>query len=189
MALLKRLSPAKFAALLRWLRFRAMVKDYQGPPFFIGPRTTFLIGPNAKIRVGKAFHIDRDMDFRCDGELILGDHVWFAPNTTLSVHSKIIVGNSTQFAEGVSVHDNTHVGAGSEVPFHLRGRDAAPITFGDNVWVAAKATVLMGVTVGDNAVIGANAVVTRDVPPGVIVGGVPAKIIGTTIKSVDAATE
>lgn len=82
-------------------------------------------------------------------------------------------------------------GADNDVPFHFRPRDAAPIIVGENVWVGAKATILMGVTIGDNVVIGANAVVTRDIPPGGVIvgGGVPAKIIGQTVKTTDAAAE
>ena len=38
--------------------------------------------------------------------------------------------------------------------------------------------VLGGVTIGDGATVAANAVVVKDVPPGVIVGGVPAKPLG-----------
>ena len=53
----------------------------------------------------------------------------------------------------------------------------APILLGKNVWVGAHATILSGVTVGDNAIIAAGAVVTKDVPAGAIVGGVPAKVI------------
>lgn len=52
-----------------------------------------------------------------------------------------------------------------------------PIRIGKKVWIGANATVLPGVTIGDGAIIAAGAVVTKDVPPGVIVGGVPAKII------------
>jgi acetyltransferase-like isoleucine patch superfamily enzyme len=52
-----------------------------------------------------------------------------------------------------------------------------PISIGNDVWIGTHALVLPGVTVGDGAVIGAGAVVTRDVPPGTIVAGVPARVI------------
>ena len=53
----------------------------------------------------------------------------------------------------------------------------APIVLGKNVWVGSNSTILQGVTIGDNAVIAAGAVVTKDVEPGTIVGGVPARFI------------
>ena len=56
---------------------------------------------------------------------------------------------------------------------------AAPITIGDRVWVGTRAVVLKGVTIGDGAVIAAGAVVTKDVPPGAVVAGVPARVIGS----------
>lgn len=48
----------------------------------------------------------------------------------------------------------------------------------DNVFVGIGSILLPGITVGPNAVVAAGAVVNNDVPPGTIVGGVPAKIIG-----------
>ena len=53
----------------------------------------------------------------------------------------------------------------------------APVIIGDAVWVEANATILPGVTVGNYSVIAAGAVVNRDVGSGVLVGGVPARII------------
>ncbi|MDS0857709.1 sugar O-acetyltransferase [Burkholderia pseudomultivorans] len=54
---------------------------------------------------------------------------------------------------------------------------AKPIAIGRNVWIGAGATIIGGVTVGENTVIGAGSVVTRDVPPNVLVGGNPARVI------------
>ena len=48
---------------------------------------------------------------------------------------------------------------------------------GDRVEIGAGAVILGSVLVGEDAVIGANAVVRRDVAPGSVVGGVPARVI------------
>lgn len=52
--------------------------------------------------------------------------------------------------------------------------DGAPV-IGNNVMITCGAKVLGNITVGNGAVIGANAVVVRDVEPGAVMGGVPAR--------------
>lgn len=59
----------------------------------------------------------------------------------------------------------------------FEARRGARCTIGHDVWIGHGATILPGVTIGDGAAIGAGAVVTKDVPPYVIVGGVPARLI------------
>jgi serine O-acetyltransferase len=49
---------------------------------------------------------------------------------------------------------------------------------GNGVEIGAGAVIVGGIWVGDGAVVGANAVVVRDVAPGTVVGGVPARPIG-----------
>lgn len=52
-----------------------------------------------------------------------------------------------------------------------------PIEIGENVWIGGRAVITPGVTIGDDAVVGAGAVVTRDVSPGTVVGGNPARVL------------
>lgn len=53
------------------------------------------------------------------------------------------------------------------------------VVIGDRVWIAYRAVIMPGVTLGEGAVVAAGAVVTQDVAPYTIVGGVPARPIGT----------
>ena len=55
---------------------------------------------------------------------------------------------------------------------------SAPVTLGDNVWLAEGVIVLKGVTIGDNTIVGAGSVVTRSLPANAVAAGNPATIIG-----------
>jgi acetyltransferase-like isoleucine patch superfamily enzyme len=54
---------------------------------------------------------------------------------------------------------------------------AEKIVVEDHAWIGAHATILPGVRIGRGAIVGAGAVVSRDVPPGSIVAGVPARVV------------
>jgi len=51
------------------------------------------------------------------------------------------------------------------------------ISLDDDVWVGMNCTILKGVSVGKGSVIAAGSVVTKSIPPGVVAGGVPAKVL------------
>lgn len=53
------------------------------------------------------------------------------------------------------------------------------ITIEDNVFVGMNATIMPGVTIGRDSIVATGSVVTRAVPPGSVVAGVPARIIST----------
>ena len=57
-----------------------------------------------------------------------------------------------------------------------QGVSTTPVVIGDDVWIGANAVVLPGVHIGRHVVVAAGAVVTRDVPDGCVVAGVPATI-------------
>jgi len=78
--------------------------------------------------------------------------------------SKIMVGPGAMFI--TTTHD-----------IHTRQSLSSPIVVEDGVWVGAGATVLPGVTLGAGCVVAAGALVSRSVPAGTLVGGVPARML------------
>jgi 2,3,4,5-tetrahydropyridine-2,6-dicarboxylate N-acetyltransferase len=72
---------------------------------------------------------------------------------------------------------NCHIGAGAVIAGVLEPPSLKPVVIADDVLVGANAVVLEGTRVGRGSVIAAGAVVVRDVPPGTVVAGVPAKVI------------
>jgi acetyltransferase-like isoleucine patch superfamily enzyme len=52
-----------------------------------------------------------------------------------------------------------------------------PVIIEDDVFIGVNSMVLKGVRIGAGSLIGAGSVVTKDIPPGVIAAGVPAKVI------------
>ena len=52
-----------------------------------------------------------------------------------------------------------------------------PVVIEDNVWIGGQVSVLPGVRIGRDTVVGMHAVVFDDIPPGVVVGGNPARVL------------
>ncbi len=72
---------------------------------------------------------------------------------------------------------NVHLGAGAVVAGVLEPPSATPVIIEDDVMIGANAVILEGVRVGKGAVVAAGAIVTKDVEPGTVVAGSPAKVI------------
>jgi acetyltransferase-like isoleucine patch superfamily enzyme len=53
------------------------------------------------------------------------------------------------------------------------------ITIHDNCFIGYRSTIMPGVSIGPNSVVAAGSVVTKDVPPGMVAGGVPARVLMT----------
>lgn len=89
------------------------------------------------------------------------------------------IGNHVTITEGVALvtHDG---GAWIFNDQHPSLQSFGPIDICDNCFIGLESTVMPGVTIGPNSIVAARAVVTHDVPPNSIVGGAPARVIGTT---------
>jgi maltose O-acetyltransferase len=132
----------------------------------------------SRMHVGKRVKIRPGLVVFRPSNVTIEDGVTVNANCVLQAHAPIRIGRHTLIAANCTIVTATH-------DISKRGDDtrlaltAEPVTIGRDCWLGAGVIVLPGVTIGDGAVVGAGSVVTRDLPPGMICFGTPAKPIKT----------
>ncbi|HXB60021.1 MAG TPA: acyltransferase [Candidatus Acidoferrales bacterium] len=125
----------------------------------------------------------------------LGDDVKVGP--FVEIQKGVKIGNRCKISshsflcEGVVLEDDVFIGhnvtfTNDRFPRATNGNgqlqteadwDCLPTLVKRGASIGSGVTLLCGITIGENALIGAGSVVTRDVPPGTVVAGNPAKAI------------
>jgi acetyltransferase-like isoleucine patch superfamily enzyme len=121
------------------------------------------------------------------GHLTLGEGAFVGRGTVIRSDESITIGRHCMVAEHCSIRDQDHV-ADPDLRRHETASVTSPIHLGEHVWVGAGARILRGSELGDGAVVAANAVVRSQFPPGVVVAGVPARVV-KTFSAVPAPSE
>ncbi|MCK6604136.1 MAG: acyltransferase [Ignavibacteriaceae bacterium] len=99
--------------------------------------------------------------------------------TCLHAYKKIVVGKNCLIAANTQIIDgNGHDLLFENVEMRINSTGKAEeIIIEDNVWIGTGVIILPGVRIGNGSVITANSVVIKDIPPMVLAGGNPARII------------
>lgn len=145
------------------------------------------IGDNSRVfgsTLGNFVHIQREALMY---STTIGDYTYTGKNFTswyseigkfCSISWNVSIGGANHDYERVTTHaflySNDYDFLNGRIGYN---RFENECVIGNDVWIAANASICRGVTVGDGAVIAAGAVVTKNVEPYTIVAGIPAKPI------------
>jgi acetyltransferase-like isoleucine patch superfamily enzyme len=156
-----------------------------------GSKILNILGIKDAIEIGEnTLVIGEILTFGHGGKIQIGKHCYIGENSRIWSAEKIKIGDRVLISHNVNIHDND----GHPIDPHQRheqflaiasgghprqdiGIKSSPIEIEDDVWLCFNSTILKGVTIGKGSIVGASSVVTKDVPPGTIVAGNPARII------------
>ena len=123
-----------------------------------GSHELMIAGDLSKFEIHATSHLKSDTFIECSGGVKIGKYF--------------------HVGKGLTIFSTNHNYNSKEVIPYDAIEIPKPVEIGDCVWFGANVSLVPGVTIGEGAIAGMGAVVTRDVPPGAIVGGNPATIIG-----------
>jgi acetyltransferase-like isoleucine patch superfamily enzyme len=143
---------------------------------------------SAVIEIGDRVSVGpRSIISTTNGVVKIGNGTSFFSDCIIS--GTVSIGNGCLFANNVTVLSGTHQIRGGGT---IRENDAAyecssnyqasdPIIIEDDCWLGANSVILPGVRLGKGTVVGANTVVTKNSEDYAILGGVPARVIGSRL--------
>ncbi len=141
------------------------------PGLDLARRGTIHLGPDCELVRDVVLH-------SYGGSITLGARVHLGPGVVVYGHGGVEIGDDCIVAMHCRILSSEHALPRLDRRIRWEPDLLKATRLGVDVWLGAGVTVLGGVTLGDGCVVGAGAVVTRDIPPGAIAVGVPARVVG-----------
>ena len=129
-------------------------------------------GENVNVKRGSFFGSGKNIEIGNNSDIGLNAHI-----AGIDRGGELIIGDNVIMAPDVTILTLIHNYGNPNIPIRLQGSHASRVILEDDVWIGYRAVIMPGVRIGKGAIVGACSLVTKDVPPNIVVGGVPAKII------------
>lgn len=122
-----------------------------------------------RIRDGVTIHLPEKVS--------IGEHTTLNEWVLIDGSGGVKIGDWVRIGHSASILSSDHHFADKNTPIARQPLATSPVVVEDDVWIGCGAKILRGIRIGKGSIIGAGSVVTRNVPPYVVVAGVPAKVI------------
>ena len=132
------------------------------------------IGERVRFRSPLVIHNSAPNRRRYYRNLSVGNDCYFGRELFLDLQDRIEIEDNVTISHRVMILTHTDAGA-SPLKDDAIATSQAPVIIRRGAYVGANVTILEGVEIGEKSIVGAGAVVTRSMPAGAIVVGVPAK--------------
>ncbi|MCW3050102.1 MAG: Acetyltransferase (isoleucine patch superfamily)-like protein [Solirubrobacterales bacterium] len=149
----------------------------RGVRFDVAPGARVVLGDGCRVGAGTRFHV-------AAGEVRVGPGASLGERCVISAHERVAIGERAVLGDEVVLIDFDHAIGDAERPVRLQGLVTGPIAIGAQAVLDDAAMVLRGCEVGRGAHVVTRGVVTRDVAPGGLVEGVPARPPGEPAEAV-----
>ncbi len=150
-----------------------------GMPLLVG-ELAIRIGDNCNISGQIAINGRSDQSHLA--ALMIGSGVSIGWRTDILVGDNVVIEDGAQIASRVRLMGYSGMALTPEIyatGLHDAMEQHGDIIIQENVWLADSVTVMPGVIIGKGSVITPGSIVTEDIPPGVLAGGSPARVIRT----------
>jgi acetyltransferase-like isoleucine patch superfamily enzyme len=134
------------------------------------------VGRNTSVMFGSVLHVYNFRDLP-HSHISIGADSLIGEYNVIRGQGGVTIGNRVYTSPKVQIIAVNHVFDDPRRPFVEQGITAEGIVIEDDVWIGAGAIITDGVRIGRGAILAAGTVVTHDIPPHVVAGGVPSRVI------------
>lgn len=156
------------------------------PRFFVSLIYSFAYYIHEQVVWRVNIHAEKDVRIHATASIRCAHNVYVGKNSHINhlccvwagENSKIVLGDNLLMGPGVAMFSSNH-GMIKGQPMTFQERNEASIVIGNDVWLGAHSVITAGTHIANGVVVAAGAVVTRSITQeNVIVGGIPARVIG-----------
>lgn len=123
-------------------------------------------------KVGQGVVVRSYVNVTFPWRLTIGDHVWLGEEVLILSLAPVVIESHVCISQRAFLCTGSHNFRAPKFDLITK-----PIVIRQGSWVAAQAFVAPGIEVGPGSMVSAGSIVLQDVPPGVLAGGNPAKVV------------